>query len=163
MSWLDESWGEFALDALRETLKVDARLRRDMIQFLYDEGFWDPEKLSWAAAEARFNACLNPNKEVYFKLGEVWALMKRFGRHQLFLAMAEDLGFYPPQLKPTEARRLELMERLTAALESSEREVAAARAGLARLDDNLPGYTPTQPSAHKPRPSFSRRAGDTAP
>lgn len=40
-----------AYEALQETFRVDTRTRRDMIQFLFDEGFWDPDKLTWEAAE----------------------------------------------------------------------------------------------------------------
>lgn len=148
MPWIDESWLRSAFHALEATLKVDPRLKRDMIQFLFDEGFWNPETLEWSSAEARFNGCLNPNKSDFFKIGEAWALMKRFGRHELFLAMADDLG-YEVRRKPTEERRLELLERIALATERCETACTTASAELIRLeraDDpkvtRLPGPKP---------------------
>ncbi|NUS37625.1 MAG: hypothetical protein HOQ02_01170 [Lysobacter sp.] len=133
MPWFDEAWLRRAFEALKETLDADPRLKRDMIQFLLDEGFWDTEKLKWDSAVARFNGCLNPNKDDFFKLGEAWALMKRFGRHQLFLAMAEDLG-YEVRRRPTEERRQELLERIAVAAEKCERTMAEVHGDLARLE-----------------------------
>lgn len=132
MSWIDETWMRRAVEALKATLGDDA-LKRDMIQFLFDEGFWDAEKLKWDSAVARFNGCLNPNKEEYFKLGELWALMKRFGRHQFFLAMAADLGYEVRRI-PSDERRQALMERVVEATEACTRAVDEARAEMARLD-----------------------------
>lgn len=130
--WLDAEWQRQGLAALRETLNVDPRLRREMIQFLFDEGFWDASKLSWDAAVARWNDCLNPGKNSFFKIGELWALMKRFERFHLWLAMADDFGF-EHRRKPTEERLLAQLEKLTAAIEHSERELADARTEIARL------------------------------
>ena len=115
--WLDPVWMQHGLDALRETLDVGPNLKPQMIDFLLKEGFWDGEKLSWESATARFNGCLNPNKADFFKFSEIWALMKRFDRHALFHAMAADLGYEEPRRKTTEARRLELLERLVVAVE----------------------------------------------
>ena len=112
MRWIDETWLHDALAALKATCDVDAHTRNEMIQFLLDNGFWDQEKLKdWASAVAKFNSCLNPNKAEFFKIGELWALMRRFGRHQLFLAMAADLG-YEVRPIPTEHRRQALMQQL---------------------------------------------------
>lgn len=130
--WLDADWQERGLQALRDTLDVDPRVRKAMVQFLFDEGFWDEQHLTWAAAIARWNDCLNPGKPSFFKLGELWALMSRFGRHQLFLAMADDLG-YEVRRKATEERQQALLERLTTTMERMEREVDDTRAQLARL------------------------------
>lgn len=133
MTWTDDVWARNAFRALKETLDADGALKRDMIQFLLDEGFWDNATLrNWDSAVARFNACLNPNKSEFFKIGELWALMKRFGRHQLFLAMADDLG-YDVRRRPTEERRIELLERIARALERSETEVSGSLAELERL------------------------------
>lgn len=130
MSWIDETWAARAYGALREMLDVEPRLRRDMIQFLLDEGFWD-SSLKWDSAVARFNSCLSPNKSEFFKVGEIWALMKRFGRHQLFLLMAEDLG-YEVRPRATEERRQALLERLIEAAENCSHQLEEARAELAR-------------------------------
>lgn len=155
MGWINEAWLRDAFEALEQTLKVDSRLKREMIQFLFDEGFWDEKKLGWQAAEARFNACLNPAKsDAFFKLGEAWALMKRFNRHQFFLAMADDLG-YEVRRKPTEERRQELLERIAVVTESCARQLEASNAELARLGD--PAHDP-RPAAlpGAPRPAFSK-------
>ncbi|MGH8073679.1 MAG: hypothetical protein ACREO4_06350 [Lysobacter sp.] len=132
MAWIDEQWLRMALDAMRDTFGNDPHLKRDMIQFLFDEGFWDAKTLSWDAAVARFNGCLNPNKSEFFKTGELWALMKRFDRHQLFLAMATDLGYEVRRI-PTDERRQQLLERIAVAYEGCERSVAGAAAELSRL------------------------------
>lgn len=158
MSWLDDSWAEMAYAALVETLKVDKHLQKEMIQFLLDEGFWDESKLTWVAAVARFNGCLNRNKAEFFKLGELWALMKRFGRHQFFLAMAEDLG-YECRRKPTEERQQELLERANESIERYETELNAFRAELARLnDDSAPRSARAASSRPRPMMSMAERA-----
>lgn len=133
MSYIDDTWVQSAYGALVATLDVDPHLRKEMVQFLLDEGFWDREKLSWDAAVARWNACLNPRKAEFFKVSELWALMRRFGRHQLFLALAEDLG-YEVRLKPTEERRAELLDRMQRTLGQLEQAMADCNAQLARLD-----------------------------
>lgn len=130
--WMDVGWQDRGLQALRDTLDVDPRQRKAMVQFLYDEGFWDEQTLTWPAAIARWNDCLNPVKNSFFKMGELWALMARFGRHHLFLAMADDLG-YEVRRKATDERQQELTERLCKLLEHMEREVGDTRALLARL------------------------------
>lgn len=130
--WIDASWQDNGLQALRDTLDVDPRTRKAMVQFLFDEGFWDVDRLSWDAAIARWNDCLNPTKASFFKFGELWALMARFDRHHLFAAMAHDLG-YEVRRKPTEERRQELMLRLATSMEHIERELGDTRAQLDRL------------------------------
>lgn len=155
MAWIDEGWLRKAFESLKATLDVDTQLKRDMIQFLLDEGFWDKERLQWDSAVARFNACLNPNKTDFFKLGEVWALMKRFCRHELFLAMAEDLG-YEVRAKPTEERRLELLERIASASEKLDATIAEATREMVRINDpNAPRSTSWPPPPPGQRPQFS--------
>lgn len=133
MSWTDEAWLRTALDAMRTTFGNDPHLKKRMIEFLLDEGFWDKESLkSWDAATARFNDCLNPNKAQFFKVSEAWALMKRFDRPQLFLVMAEDLGYEVRKI-PTEARRLACLERIALAYEACQLTVGGAQAELQRL------------------------------
>ena len=152
--FLSDAWVRDAFEALRETLRVSTKTRNDMIQFLFDEGFWDPEKLTWDAAVARWNACLNPNKaDAFFKLGELWALMKRFDRHHLFLAMAEDLG-YEVRRRPTPERLQDLAEQL--------RDTFATIQGLQEQLASLSAMPATSaPLVRGSRPSFSR--GDALP
>jgi hypothetical protein len=151
-TWTDELWLREAHRALRETLEVSSELKGEMIEFLLDEGFWSRETLrSREAQVARFNACLNPNKAEFFKVGEVWALMKRFGRHQLFLHMAADLGYNVSRI-PTEERRLELLERISQASDSFQEMLAQAAADLARLD-RLPPASPALPRATREEPA----------
>jgi hypothetical protein len=154
--WLDAGWQERGLQALRDTLDVDPRTRKAMVQFLFDEGFWDGERLSWDAAIARWNDCLNPTKPSFFKLGELWALMARFDRHHLFLAMADDLG-YDVRRKATEERQQELLERLTLLLERVDREASDVRSRLGRL-----GPAPEERAARAVAQvaRFQRRGGD---
>jgi hypothetical protein len=155
MAWTDEVWLRSAFEALRTTFDVDRHLKKEMVQFLLDEGFWDKDRLEWDSAIARFNGCLNPNKSDFFKVGEVWALMRRFGRHELFLAMAEDLG-YDVRIRPTEERRQQLLERIAESMERNEQTVASARADLARLDVQVPSSNVHSIPADSRRLLFSR-------
>lgn len=152
---LDPMWMQRGWDALRETLNVDDTTKAAMIRFLLDEGFWDKEHLSWEGAERRFNACLNPGRPEYFKIYELWALMKRFHRFQLLYAMAEDLSFRPLEPRPTEERRLELLERIAAAEERRNAEVSHARAELEKLDA-APDPVRVHPAFQESRGGFSR-------
>ena len=146
MPWIDETWLQDALSALKATCDVDARTRNEMIQFLLDNGFWDQEKLKdWTSAVAKFNSCLNPNKAEFFKIGELWALMRRFGRHQLFLAMAADLG-YEVRIIPTEQRRPALLQQLVDAQLQCAATGERVASQLERL--NTPALEPRQAVVH---------------
>lgn len=128
----DTAWQQRGLEALREMFSVSGQQRREMIEFLFDAGFWDRKKLSWSAAEARWNDCKNPDKPAFWKLTELWALMRQFGRHHVFLAMGEDLE-YDLRRRPTEERLQALLERTAVQLERTEAELADCRAALARV------------------------------
>ncbi|CAM5589895.1 hypothetical protein [Rhodanobacter lindaniclasticus] len=128
----DATWSRRGLAALHAMLDVDDRTRRDMIQFLFDEGFWDAHRLTWDAAVARWNDGKNPSKTTFFKVGELWALALRFERHQLFLAVMESLG-YTVRRTPTEERRQALLEQMVDAMTRCEQTLEASRAELARL------------------------------
>lgn len=131
-NWLTAEWMQSALNALHETLDVNPALKRQMIEFLIESGLWSDES-KWDSALNRFNACLNPARPQVFKLGEIWALMRRFDRHDLFHSMARDLG-YEVRKVASEQRHQEALERLAAAIEASTAAVAEARAELARLE-----------------------------
>jgi hypothetical protein len=154
--WTDPTWMQQGLDALRSTLDTDPAMRRDMVQFLLDEGFWSTDTLrTWDSAVARFNSCLNPHKSEFFKLSELWALMKRFHRHQLFLAMAADLGYEVRPL-PTEARRQALLERIAVGLERCGWERDAVHAELARLEAHVAAPGPRiEPAVREGTARFS--------
>ena len=157
MPFIDETWLRKAHQALKQTLEVDSATRRDMIQFLFDEGFWDEKTLSWDSAVARFNDCNNPTKAQFWKLGELWALMLRFERLQLFHAMAESFG-YEVRPIPTEARRIALLEKILAnqtGFDSKNQELMAdlGRLCTAPVEQRLP-------SAPGTRPQFSMPGGD---
>jgi hypothetical protein len=70
------TWQQNANEALLLAYD-DAHLKAEMVQFLLGENFWDKQTLKWNCPIARFNACLNPNQDGYFKLSEAWALAKR--------------------------------------------------------------------------------------
>jgi len=130
--WIDAAWSARGLAALHAMLDVDDHTRKAMIQFLFDEGFWDAHRLTWDAAVSKWNDAKNPGKPGFWKIGELWALALRFERHHLFLAVMEDLG-YEVRRTPTEERRQLLLERMTAAVESCEQTLNTARTELARL------------------------------
>jgi len=143
---IDAHWNQRGMDAIRATFDVDAATKRQIIEFLFAEGFWNKETLSWDAAVARYNDCLNPLKPAFFKIAEAWAVMLRFERHELFFAMARDLGFEIRRI-PTEERRQALLERIAIATESYTVAVAASNAELARLatEPAAQRHTPGQP------------------
>lgn len=156
MGFIDETWLRKAFQSLHAVLDVDDHTRNQMIQFLMDEGFWDAG-MKWETALAKWNSCKNPHKAEFFKIGEIWALMLRFSRHQLFEAMAESLGYQLIAL-PTEARRQAVLERLASSLERLELEQLTARAELERL-----ATAPVEQRAavpHGTRPTFSLLRGD---
>ena len=124
--WISPAWMQSALDALRESLDVDPHQKREMIEFLYAETLWDRSKLSWDAAIAKFNSCLNPDKADRFTLVEIWALCKRFDRPQLAIAMLEDMGYERPRRRASEERRQAALERLGSAMERSGELLAQA-------------------------------------
>lgn len=154
MAWTTEAWLREALAALKRTLDVDARTKNQMVQFLLDEGFWDKEKISsWESAIAKFNSCLNPNKSEFFKVGELWALSKRFGRHDLFLAMAADLG-YEVRRVPTAERQQQLLEDLVQLHAQHLEQVDRINSQLAQLQA-APSTSPAPPLLPGQRPQFS--------
>lgn len=163
MPWIEETWLHDALAALKATCDVDARTRNEMIQFLLDNGFWDQEKLKdWTSAVAKFNSCLNPNKAEFFKVGELWALMRRFGRHQLFLAMAADLG-YEVRVIPTEQRRQQLLEQLADAQLQLTQTTQRIAGQLERISAEAVDPRATTAAPGRPPHHFSRPAEWTSP
>lgn len=152
MSYIDDVWLRRAHQALAAVFDVDDRTRNDMIQFLFDEGFWDPEKLSHEGALARWRANLNPTKGEFWKLSEVWALSMRFRRPQLLQAWADSMGYELREV-PSEARRQELLQRAVDLLEGLD----AARAELQSDLQRLTAAAPREhlPSAPGSRPQFS--------
>lgn len=166
----DSVWVQRGLDALKATLDVDPVLKQQMIDFLLDEGFWDRRRLSDAAARTKFNACLNPGKPDFFKLSEIWALMKRFRRYELLFAMCEDMGFERPVQIPPRARRAELLRQLQAIDQLRDAQAAEVQRLLAQLDqeegegaDELPsGVVRVHPAMREPGPAFDLREQDEA-
>jgi hypothetical protein len=116
--WLSDGWHQKALNALKGTLDVNPDFKRAAIQFLYDEGFWDSVSLTWAAAESRYNNCLNPGRPECFKNVELWALQKRFQRFAWLQAMATDCGFELRPI-PTAERRQQALIRLVDGVEQA--------------------------------------------
>lgn len=163
MSYIDETWLRRAHHALKETLDVDQKTKQQMIQFLFDEGFWDVNSLTWDAAVARFNDNSNPTKAAFWKIGEVWALMLRFDRPQLLRAMAESTG-YELRAIPTEERRQRLLQEANDRLVELQQQLAHTTAQIARLAEApyerplhaLPG---TRPAFSLPEEDAVNRLG----
>lgn len=149
----DAVWVQRGLDALKATLDVDPVLKQQMIDFLLEEGFWDRRRLSDAAARTKFNACLNPGKPDFFKLSEIWALMKRFRRYELLFAMCEDMGFERPVQIPPRARRAELLRQLQAIHQQHAGQVAELERLMAQMDDE-PGTDEERPHGLRIHPAM---------
>lgn len=145
--FVDDLFLHTALEALQDTISSDKHIRKEMIQFLIDDGFW-PAEMKWDSAVARFNACLNPTKPEFFKISEIWALMKRFGRHQLFLTMAEDLGY--EVRRRTDLERVQMLfEEILTRLDSRDEEDRCLRAQAESLMSGM--------QAHETRAAGGRR------
>jgi len=131
--WLDAAWMQRGLDALKDTLDVSPELKKQMIEFLLSEGFWEQEKLTYEGAVNKFNGNLNPERAGHFKPSELWALARKFNRHQFFLAVMEDLGYERPRMKATEERRQELLERIADGQAAYNRLLEESAGDLRRL------------------------------
>lgn len=144
---------------MRATFDVDAHLRKQMIEFLFEAGFWNRERLTWHAAQARFDACLNPGKKEFFKLSELWALMKRFDRHELFLAMAADLDYQVPHRLATAERHQALLERIAEEMARANAVGERALADMQVLAAGAPDAS-VHPAFHEGVGKFCVGAGD---
>ena len=149
MSYIDDVWLRRAHQCLAAVFDVDDRTRNDMIQFLFDEGFWDPKKLSHEAALARWRANLNPTKGEFWKLSEVWALSMRFRRPQLLQAWADSMGYALTEI-PTEARRQELLQRTVDLLERLDAQREELVSDLQRLAAPAPKEHLAAPPGTRP-------------
>lgn len=164
----EPEWMQRCLDAMRDTLDVDSALKQQMIDFLFAEGFWDSRRLGAAAARTRFNACLNPGKPDFFKLSELWALMKRFRRYGLLYAMLDDMGFERPRQLPTRLRRDELARQIAALRQTQEEALAELEHQLTLLDDAAVLEEPAErlrvhPAMREPGPRFSADGDEWIP
>lgn len=127
--WVDPTWVQRALNALKEDFDVHPDLKAQMVQFLFDSGLWDAKRLTWEAGISRFNGCLNPGRPEHFKLIEVLAMARRFERFAMFRMQADDYGF-ELRRRPSEERRQELLEQLVAELRRSNDIAERARVDL---------------------------------
>ncbi len=154
MSFIDETWLRRAHQAVKAVFDVDEHTRNDMIQFLFDEGFWDRDKLDWTAAITKFRGNCNPSKSEFWKISEVWAISLRFRRPHLMLAMAESMGHATYEI-PTEARRQALMTRMVELHERFDEQRAELQADMQRLAvAPVPERLPSVPGQ---RPIFSMK------
>jgi hypothetical protein len=157
-TWADDRWMQDGLDKLRETLDVDAHVRNQMIEFLYESKMWDRESLTFDAAVSRWNANMNPAKPGFFKLAELVALSLAFKRFQFLAWWNEQAGFETRE-KPTLERQNAILERVAAALENNNEILTRADGDLRRLGSAVP-KSAVHPKFRDPehRPAF-RHAG----
>lgn len=157
--WLTPEWMARGLRALCATVDSDSDLKRQMIEFMFETGMWNSKELTYSAAVSKFNNCLNPDRPEYFRTMHVWALMKRFGRFELFLAMADDLGF-EVRHRATPEREQELLLRLADAYQETNRLLALTLTNVQHLHQAAPSL-PVHPSFQRGTGSFSFEAPDT--
>lgn len=136
--WLDPSWQQRGVDALRADFDVSAQLKREMIEFLFETGLYKTDSLKFDAAVTRFNGCLNPGSQYMFKLSEVRALSRHFERFESLKLWADDTGHQPLCRVPTEARIAALLERIATALETNKGLVNDAFRDLSALGFKMP-------------------------
>lgn len=131
----DGRWFRNAATALLRT--IPSRRKKEFIACMYANGFWDQERLKFDSAQARVNECLavDGEKKQFFKTSELWAWMRASGEHELFLAMAEDLGYRVERI-PDEVRVNTMLERIDARIGSVSdalEDVRAFRSEIAAL------------------------------
>lgn len=149
----DGRWLRGAFIALERT--IPSRLKKKFVSLMFQARFWDSAKLSWDAAVARLNECLRPepDKRQFLKIVEVWAWMRHSGEHELFLAMAEDLGYRVDRIATPE-RIADLLKRIDQRLADG----ADAFGDVAALRDQLATIT-----AGSMEPIAPTDSGDTRP
>lgn len=135
---LDGRWFRNAATALVRT--IPSRCKKAFIAAMYGNGFWHQDRLKFDSAVARLNDCLaiDGEKTQFLKISEVWAWMRLSGEHELFLAMAEDLGYRVERI-PDETRVQQMLEQIEsrlAATETSLDEVRSLQGDIARLRDD---------------------------
>lgn len=122
-AWLTADWFNRAHKALMADFGDDPELKRQMVQFLFDAGFYDASRLSFRAGLQRFTDCLHPAKPEKFRITEIWALSIQFRRFATISAMAEDLGGRPAQIvemvTQVLAAQQEMLEKLSRIMAST--------------------------------------------
>lgn len=132
---LDGRWFRNAATALLRT--IPSRRKKEFIAAMYANGLWDQERLKFDSAQARVNECLSVDdeKKQFFKIVELWVWMRASGEHELFLAMAEDLGYRVERI-PDESRVATMIERIDqriGAVSEALEDVRAFRSEIASL------------------------------
>lgn len=111
---VDPQWIANAHSALTSTVPADCK--KDFVICMYASDFWDHLRLTWNAAISKLGNCLmlkskhDRNKDS-FKTLELWWWMKRSGRHDLAIAMVNDLGYGVYRL-PKSERQAALADRM---------------------------------------------------
>jgi len=119
---IDGVWMEVAHGALQST--VPSESKKDFVLCMYASGLWNSLRLTWSAAITKLSNGLalkaqdDRNRE-YLKIVEIWWWMKCSGKHDLAIAMLNDLGY--------EVRRKPKIERLTAIAERIDKSLAEIR------------------------------------
>lgn len=131
----DAAWFDRAHKAMLADFGDCPERKRAMVQFLFDAGFYDARKLTFAAGVQRFTDCLHPGKPNKFSITEFWALSRAFGRFQTIGLMAEDMGAAP-------LRIVELVCRVLAVSREYSERLAHLMAGT--------GYAPPRDTRMHP-------------
>lgn len=133
--WLpDAEWFDRCHKALVADFGDNPDTKPDMVQFMFDAGFYDPKTLTPAAGLQRFNDCLNPNRAHRFKIVEVLALARRFRRVAFVSLIMREMGAETTNL-------VELLGDLIALQKHNAERLAQIMAGT--------GYGPlTDPRMH---------------
>jgi hypothetical protein len=134
-SIFDGRWFRNAATALLRT--IPSRRKKEFIALMYANRFWDQDRLKFDSAQARVNDCLDVEgeKKQFLKISEIWAWMRASGEHELFLAMAEDLGYRVERI-PDATRVNDMLDRIDARLGAASdalEDVRAFRSEIAAL------------------------------
>jgi len=96
-SYPDQYQGGY--DALRCMIDFSSYSMADLAMSLVDAGYW-PGSLGYESATAKFRACMNPEKEAFFKSSEIQYLMFHTGRCDPLYYDCDRLGLERPRAVP---------------------------------------------------------------
>lgn len=88
----DADWFNRAHKALMVDFGDEPSLKRNMVAWLFEAGFYDRKRTTFAAGMRRFNDCLNPARIQKFSVTELFALAQRFRRVAFLSLMMDELA-----------------------------------------------------------------------
>lgn len=138
----------------------------DLAMHLVEEGYW-PAELSRESAAARFRACLNPDKDQYFKRSEMVALMRITGRVDPVYHECDELGLERPRRIASTAHLQDQITSISQAVQGIVATLDALQVDVtAQADEDMGRQQPMPSDCARQPPSvtqirYSRRGHES--